>query len=231
MSERDDALMKQLAEVARAEREGDATEHPDAASLAAPFRADELDAITARASAAMEGGGARVVPIHAARRRWTWVAAPLATAALIALFVAKPWSSTGSALAPDYELVAEGNAQGTRSDPLPAAGAPMRIDRGGALTLVLRPRAPGSGPIGVRAFLEHDGALADWAVVPRISDEKAVRIDVDAATIARLPAGPSRIVIFVGHPSSLPSDAAHAKEAWTRPEGARVLVQDIVVAP
>lgn len=239
-----DPLMKGLGDVVREERAP--RDDDQAKALLAPFDASELDALTERAASALgagevdaiarattttKAGGAPMTSARErARARWAWVATPLAAAAMIALFIAKPWSSTGVGLGPDYELVAEGDARATRSDPAPATAAPMRIERGGAITLYLRPRSPGTGAIGVRAFLDHEGALSEWAVAPKISEEKAVRIDVDAAMVEKLPAGPSRIVIFVGAPDVLPADATRARDAMTRPTGARVLFQDIVVA-
>lgn len=226
MSDRDDALMKQLADVARAEREP--VDHPDAKALLAPVTAGELAAITARAGEAL--GAARVTDLRV-RSKWTWVgvAAPLAAAAAIALFMTHPWSArTGM---PDYELVVEGDARVVRSDAPMQPQEPIRIERGGALTFILRPRAPRTADVSVRAWIDHGGALDAWTVTSTVSAERAVRVDADAATLAKLPVGPSRIVFFVGEPAAIPSDANVRAAIARPPSGTQALVRDVVVMP
>lgn len=227
MSDRDDALMKQLADVARAEREP--VDHPDAKALLAPISAGELAVITARAGEAL--GGARVTDLGARRSKWAWfgVAAPLAAAAAIALFVTQPWNArTGM---PDYELVVEGDARVVRSDAPMQPQEPIRIERGGALTFILRPRAPRTADVGVRAWIDHGGALDAWTVTSTVSAERAVRVDADAAALAKLPVGPSRIVFFVGEPAAIPSDANVRAAIARPPSGTQALVRDVVVMP
>ena len=156
-------------------------------------------------------------------------AAPLAAAAAIALFVGRGPSGSDAALA-SYELVVEGAGRDERSGAAPAPAETIEVERGGHLTFLLRPRAARSAEVAARAMIEHDGALRAWDVPSQVSDQGVVRIDATGAGLASLPAGASRVVVFVGNPSRLPGDDDDARRAMTGgASGVRAFVQPIVV--
>jgi hypothetical protein len=239
----DDPLMRELADLVRKEREQDAALP---AELHRPLDESELDAILDAAAPRVGAQTpAKVValdPARAARaasaKRWAMVAGiagPLAAAA-IAVLVAKPMmtgsNETGSGV-PPYDLVVEGGDRETRGAAEEAARPVVHLTRTGRLLLVARPRVPGAGEVAAKAMIERpDGSLVPWQVESRASSEGAVRIDARGAAIEALPAGASRVVVFVGAPSSLPADEAAAKKAMRGESNAvRVLAQPIDVAP
>ena len=232
----DDPLMRGLADEVRHESTEDAA---IPAELRRPFDDRELDVMLDRAVASRDGGS-KVVPIGSARRaqrRWAMyvgIAGPVAAAA-IAVLVAKPMmtgsNETGSGV-PPYDLVIEGGDRSTRGAPEEARPV-VHLTRTGRLTIVARPRVPGSGEVAAKAMIEHsDGSLTPWDVEARTSSEGAIRIDARGPAIAALPAGASRVVVFVGAAASLPSDEAAAKRALAGGSNAvRALAQPIDVEP
>jgi len=207
----DDPWMKELGTVARDERAAPLAGAPG--DLVRPLSAAELDGIASRAADAV--GGARVVPLRAPRRRWAVPAILAAAVAAAAAAMVIVRSDDGGDAIATYDLVVEGGARAARSGE-PADG-PVRVARGGHLTILLRPRAPASRSVGARAFVEHGGAIDPWMASAEVSPEGVVRLDADEAAIAALPRGDARIVVFVGSPSHLPADGASARRAREAP--------------
>jgi hypothetical protein len=221
-------MLKGLRDEVRAQRATPRAE-ADGGPLHRPFDAAELDRLTERAAKEL----APATRPSVARARWAWASGAIFATAAAGWLVVRARASHELPVPPEYELVAEGETRDVRSAPpsTSTSTGSLHVARGGAFSLVLRPRTSGQAAIDVRAFLEHGESFEAWSIRPQISRENAVRIDVDAPDVDRLPAGASRIVLFVGAPSALPDDAAHARADWTHPDGVRVLVQSIDVVP
>jgi hypothetical protein len=209
------------------------------AELRRPLDDGELDAILDRAAGGKGAAAAesKVVPMRAARRRWAFyagIAGPLAAAA-VAVLVLRPMTGsnqTGSGI-PPYELIIEGGDRETRGAADEAPQPVVHVTRTGRLVIVARPRVPGHSAVSAKAMIERaDGSLVPWAVEARASEEGAVRIEARGSAIAALPAGSSRVVVFVGEAASLPADDAAARTAMHGDvPGVRALVQAVEVAP
>jgi hypothetical protein len=217
----DDRLMKELARVAREEG---ATEDPRARDLLRPFSPAEMDAMVARSAAAL--GNAQ--PKQRARRpAFIALAGGLALAAGVALFLTRPPDDVVASTT--YDLVIEGAARSSRSS-APSPAGPIEVARDGHLTLVVRPDHPTHAAATAVVMLVHGDDVRAWDVGPQRSDEGAFRIDAGPELLARLPEGASRIAVFVGNPTLVPTTPAEARAVLATPRaGVQTLTVDLVV--
>jgi hypothetical protein len=142
-------------------------------------------------------------------RRLYYIVPTLAAAAAIALFL----SFRSPATLPDYDVSVRAASE-TRSAPEPvAANAPVRLHRSSTLDVVLRPREPLSGPVGIRAVLVRDGKTTPWAPEPELAAGGAVRIRGRVDAIIPDANGACEIVIAIARQDALPSDDDLARRA------------------
>jgi hypothetical protein len=104
-------------------------------------------------------------------QRWAMIAAPLAAAAAVALFVA----TRGGGGLPTYELAVSGDKAFRAPTNAPASGETI-LDPAGDFELVARP-AVATTNVTVKASLERNGVMSEWTRArPEISNDGAVRI-------------------------------------------------------
>jgi hypothetical protein len=112
-----------------------------------------------------------------------------------------------------------------------APAGPIALARDGRVSFLLRPRSAVPGGTGARVMVEHEGALRPWDVPPRVSPEGVVRFDATPSELSALPPGPSRVILFVGPSSHLPTDDASARRVLAGDDPAVVALQrDVVMA-
>lgn len=161
------------------------------------------------------------------KRKWVPVAAALALAAAVALFVTlRRESPPEIALAdpiPSYEVALVGGERDDRAVPAPAdAQAPIVLGPGSSLEIVLRPATPYRKPIAVRGFLIQNGRAQLWNIAPAISADGAVRIaGAREALFANVASGSYEIAIAIGPPDALP-DAEAVARGGAGDKGARL---------
>jgi hypothetical protein len=164
--------------------------------------------------------GARVLPW----RRAAWVALPLAAAAGLAVWIGRsspePVAMT-TAGAPDYVLSVTGGDRAQRSNAPRGAGL-VELQGDSKLELVVRPSAPVSGPVTVRAFLVQGGVARAWAPRMDHSSDGVVRVTGTAAELLGGAPGTWDVAFAVGPADSVPADpaviaAALGADAASRP--------------
>lgn len=195
-----DALLKKLA--ARYREERDEPLPPEVR----PFDEAAVDRITAKLLGAEPSASA---PAKVVRPwRFSWVAAPLAAAAAVALWVGtRPAADT----LPAYELDVV-RAKSSRA-PGEARDTEVTLDPDGDLELVARPATP-APDVAARAVLVRDGTARPWAAPIDVSSEGAVRIAGANKALFPETRGTWEIVVLVAKKDALPSE----------PEAARVAV-------
>ena len=214
--------MTALGEVAREQAR---TTGPE--ELARPFDDAELDRLAAGVASALPEKPR--VP----RRRAVWGAAAGVVLAAAAAFLLLARSTPPSGALPAYELVLEGATRVERGAGESTTGDVALVERGGHLTLVVRPAEPTHEASSIAVWIAGpDGSLAAPSMTVRRSEEGAFRIDAPASALAALPAGRCQLVVFVGAKASLPSDSAAAARALTANDGhVQVLLRTLDVAP
>jgi hypothetical protein len=229
----EDRWMRELGRIARDEREGEGRAPAD---LRGAIPEADLDAIAARTRAKLGAAAASppasaTVPITAAKKRARWVsvtsvAAPLALAAAVALYVGRGGPGP---VAATYDLVVEGGEREMRAVG-PAPTGPTALARDGRVSFLLRPRSAAPGGAAVRVMVEHEGALRTWEISPRVSPEGVMRLDATPSELASLPAGPSRVLLFVGPAARLPTDDASARRILGGADAeVQTLTRDVVM--
>jgi hypothetical protein len=218
MIERDQ--MKALGDLAREQAERGA---PD--ELARPFSPEELDRMTDGVAAAVAPRRKRVISLAAWRGR---VVGLLLVAAASLFFLRGNPTKAGL---PPYDLVVEGGAREERGGASEPA-AVVRVERGGRLVLVARPRVPSRASVHAAAWIERAGALTRWNVPVRVSEEGALRIDAAGAALSDLSPGKAQLVLFLSGEQPLPVDGeAAARALAAKDAGVQVLVQWVDVVP
>lgn len=219
---------------------GEATEHelraiedrakhdPEAARMLEvhrPLSSAAHDRIASAILAGGESGASRNAPERATTapkgeptggvvRRLYYVVPALAAAAAIVLFV----SFRSSPAIPEYALTVQ-SASETRASPhLAASNEPVRLHASSTLDVVLRPKEPLAGAVGVRAVLVRGAKTIPWAPAAEVASGGAVRIRGRVDTIVPEASGSWEIVIAVARPDALPSDAELARRATSGDE-------------
>ena len=125
-------------------------------------------------------------------------------AAAAALFLMLPAREPGAI--PAYEVAMAGEQ--AQRGPAPLAGAPRVFGPGSDVELVLRPAVAEKGPIAARGFLSREGRAQAWAPPIEVSSDGAVRIAGPYEAVFRgVAPGAVELVIVVGRPGAIPSDA------------------------
>ena len=232
--------MKELGRIAR--EEDSARDDAEARELLRPFSPEELRGMAESATKAVLGEGPEGTVVRPAeargRARWAGTGRPLAIGAFVVAAAAALlfWMRTAPPAMPDgalasYELVVEGGERPTRAGDPVNVTEPVRVARDGRLVIVARPAKLATG-VGAAVWIARGESLAAWSVTPQVSVEGAVRVEAGPSAIAELPEGSSRLVVFVGAPSALPSSERAARDVRRAPPaGVRVLERALDVAP
>lgn len=195
----DDEILKQLGARLREEREEDArTEAP-------PLDRALEDRLVARILEAAPPKRAEVRPI----RPWAWLAAPLAAAAAVVLFVATRGEREGL---PGYEVAVVSAADVRDPSRAPAPSREVTLDPDGELELVARPAQPTAGVVA-RAVLVDDGRAVPWHVPIDVSPQGAVRIAGRTRALFPDVTRTHDVAVVVGRSASLRSDEDAVKIA------------------
>ena len=239
----DDKLLKELAQVARAQQRTDPDERWDrlAAGTLAP---DEVERLREEARSSPQAAAAweafrpvdeelrnRIVeqarlslgqperPAPQAsfrRRRVPWrVALPAALAASLILAVLVPWR--GPAALPDYDVRLAGSTRTERSVSGGWVGeGPAVFADGNRFELLLTPRTSAGEDVEARVFVVEGGRMQELAAPPPSrSSDGALRIAGVVGQDVRLPRGEFTLLVAAGRPGSLP-DAAALRERLAR---------------
>jgi hypothetical protein len=226
----DDRLLKELAQVARAQQNKDPDERWDrlAAGTLSPdevARLREEAKTSPAAAAAWEAFGPidqefrsgiveqarRSLGPASHRRRWPWrVALPVALAASLILAFLVPWH--GSAPLPVYDLRLAGSTRTERSsDPHPGGAGPAVFADGNRFELLLTPETSAGPDVEIRVFVASGESLEELAAPPPSrSRDGAVRIAGIVGQDVRLPRGEFTLLVAAARPGSLP-DAAELR--------------------
>jgi hypothetical protein len=190
---------------------------PEIAALYEAFRplSDETkgriaDRVLAAEASRHGHGTARVVPFRPLRRA-AIVAIPLALAAAVALWVARPPTDTGAVASadaplPEYALGVTGGDRATRSGDAPHGNGAIELRRESRLELVLRPSKPITGAVAARGFLVQGADARAWNPAMEVSGDGAIRAAGPAGAFLGVPAGAWDVVLVVGRAGGLPSD-------------------------
>ena len=185
-----------------------AAEDPAAAEKYEAYRPlgdDVKERIVARIAEALPPAPQKKI-VALPRRKGAGVAfvAALAIAAGALLWVRPPLGSVDEAL-PSYALTVSGDRTTRAAGDAPAEGV-VELHTDSRVDLVLRPAKAVTGEVGARAFLVQGGAAKAWAPPLQISNDGAVRITGGAGELFGGP-GEWQVVLAVGRPRDLPSDA------------------------
>jgi hypothetical protein len=133
-----------------------------------------------------------------------WFAIPLATAAGLLLWIAtrKPIDDL-----PSYALAFETTAQDERSADAPSPKADVKLRATTQVDLILRPHDSPKTPVAMRAISMQNGVARPWAPPSEVSATGVVRIRGKASELFPTPHGEYELLIAVGRPEALPSDA------------------------
>jgi hypothetical protein len=103
---------------------------------------------------------------------------PLAAAAAAALL----FRSTGQPIAPlpEYNLQAQGSLE-YRAEP--AGAEPLRVAKGSALRIELRPNTHNEGPLDLRVQLQHEGHSIEWPAQIERSPHGSLRLTLARADV------------------------------------------------
>ena len=190
-----------------------AEEAPPPSALDAPLGADfeaRVAAQIVRESAPKRrpGNGRRVI----------WIGAPLAVAAAIALWIARPVSSAAAPL-PEYAMEIAGGVDTERG--APAVRNEVSAHPGDTLTFVLRPATDVAAPVEAHVLAPEGENARDVAVETRVSTSGSIELRVRVSNLAPgASTGDVNATIVVARPGLDPVAIAKASEAL--PKGARV---------
>jgi hypothetical protein len=237
----DDRLLKELAQVARAQQAKDPDEKWDrlAADALGPeerARLQEEARSSPEAAAAWDAfrpmdaefrseiveqvrhslGDVQPAARALRRLRFPWrLAVPAALAASLLLAFLLPWR--GTAPLPAYELRLQGSVRTERSGGpgLPAAGRAVFAD-GNRFELGLTPERSAGEEVEVRVYVAGDDRIEELAAPPPSrSSDGAVRIAGVVGEDVRLPRGEFTLLVVAARPGSLPP-AAELRERLAR---------------
>lgn len=223
---------------------GDA--HPLAYDAFRPLDDAEQEALAAAALAAMDDGapprsttpprpdpapapspalspqGGKVIPLRPrGRGRWLALAAPLAAAAALVLFL-----RGGPEPVPGYGLVVEGGRSAQRATPAASAGEdkPVKLGAEERLRVVLRPDTAFEGTVAARAYLLGPRGLRPLDVPMEPGPHGTVVVpELRADMLGDGPAGTWQVLFVVGRPGALPAEAEVAGHAPKPGDAFRVL--------
>ena len=157
-------------------------------------------------------------------RLGAYVAAPLAIAAGIALFLGQRGAANDAL--PPYAIALSSNLQAERGGTAESGGNEARIHPKAYFEIVARPSVPPHEPVDARAVLVRNGRAAAWNVPIAISAEGAVRIAGRADALFPEMTGGYGIVVAVAPKSALPDASAlvrYAEESKAAPPEVRIL--------
>jgi hypothetical protein len=208
----DEDLIRELGAAAR--RSDDA---PTGTDLDAPLGAEFEAKVATRIVASQRA--------KRPRRAWLAVAAPLAMAAAVALWIARP-HATGSPL-PDYAMEVTGGEDAVRGEShAPQTTVVARAD--GSLTLLLRPASDVHGALDVRAFAASDGAIREVPVTTRISESGSIEMHGRVADLTGASGG--AVIVVVSRAGSGVDARAVAAGNEAAPADVKVAKIDVRVA-
>jgi len=241
-----EALLNAMRAVAREDDVAIAGFSGDAAALSADERgriAERILALQAEArpastvTDARTGADARTVDRLAARRGrprrsagvWAGAGVALAAAAALVLWLRPhPVSNVdGDAGLPAYAITATGGVADVRG---PAPGvvvegrtAPaQRVRPQSELDIACRPDSAVTGPVAVRAFLVHGGAVDEVHPALQVAATGAVALRLRGAELVALHTGDAELRVVIGRPAAVTAIAAPPTAA-SDGEGARWL--------
>ncbi len=164
----DDDLIRELREATRRSDEA-----PTGTELDAPLGDAFQAQVAARIAAARRP--------RQTRRLWLAVAGPVAMAAAIALWIARPHATF--APLPEYAMEISGGQDSERGeDHAPRTSIVARAD--GSLTLLLRPANNVTGALAVHAFASHAGAVREVPATTRASSTGSVEVQGRVSDLA-----------------------------------------------
>jgi hypothetical protein len=198
VSDRDEDLLKRVVEAARSE----GAEEPAPPKLGADAH-DRMAAAILALPAPARPAPPVPAPRRPARVRPLYYALPLAAAAALVLFLARP-STSGGAPLPAYEVAvrAASETRGAPSEP----GNVTILHATSTLDLVARPHESFAGAVAVRAVLVKGGVASAWTPPIELAEGGAARIHgrVDALLPGRT--GGCEIVMAIARAESLPTE-------------------------
>ncbi len=150
----DDRLLQSLAGVAREQR-GVAV--PPELSRPDPARRESLvDVVVAATAASTSSGRPMVMPVRRRVGRWlAGLAVPIAVAAAVVVWVRAPGVDL-----PSYVATVTGGVSERRGSP--SEGAPLIVEQGTAVQIILRPAVATSAPVDARAFWVRQERVQVW---------------------------------------------------------------------
>jgi hypothetical protein len=229
VSDRDEDLLKRVVDAVRAE----AAEEPSPPKLGADAHDRIAAAILALPTSALPASPV-TAPRRPARVRTLYYALPLAAAAALVLFVARPSGPGGSPL-PAYDVAVRAASETRGAPSVPAEPAAVtKVHPTSTLDLVVRPHESLAGTVAVRAVLVKEGVATAWNPPIELADGGAARIHgrVDALLPGR--AGECEIVIAIARARSLPTGselAAIATGGSRADDAVRILRARIEILP
>ncbi len=208
----DDDLIRELRATAKR-----ADEAPTGTPLDAPLGEAFEARVAARIGASRRGARGRL--------RVLAFATPLAAAAALALWLARPHASL--APLPAYALEVSG-AQDTERGADRVSGSPVVARADASLALLLRPTEDVTGPLEVHTFASHAGVVHEVIVATRTSPSGSVEIRARATDLA----GPdgATVLVVVGR-AGTGGEARGIAESGNAPAGFRLARVEISVAP
>ena len=232
----DDRLLKELAQVARAQQKTDPDERwdrlaagtlppdeveqlheearssPQAAAAWEAFRPVEEDLrsrIVEQARLSLGGSERPTLAGLPRRRRVSWrVTLPAVLAASLVLALVVPWR--GPAALPDYDMRLTGSTKTERSVSGGFVGdGPAVFADGNRFELLLTPRTSAGEDVEARVLVLDGGETRELAAPPPSrSSDGALRIAGVVGEDVRLPRGEFTLLVAAGRPGSLPDAAA-----------------------
>ena len=229
MSHPDEDLLRRVVDAARAER----AEEPSPPKLGADAH-DRIAAAILALPASARSASPVTAPRRPARVRALHYALPLAAAAALVLFLARPSGPRGSPL-PAYDVAVRAASE-TRGAPSVQAEPAVvtKVRPTSTLDLVARPHESFAGTVAVRAVLVKGGEATAWNPPIELADGGAARIHgrVDALLPGRT--GGCEIVIAIARVESVPTESELAEIATggrTAEEAVRIVRARIEILP
>jgi hypothetical protein len=160
-------------------------------------------------------GGGKVVALRPRRRGLLALAAPLAAAAGLLLFL----RMGGPAPVPGYAVVIEGGRSEQRAAPAAnAADRPILLGPEERIRVLLRPDTELDGPVAARVYFAGPRGVVPVAVPVEPGPHGALLVpELRAEVLGDAPAG--ELIFVVGRPDALPAAAEVARRAAAHDDG------------